>query len=77
MEGTRVLALGYKPMQQEGAEAEADRGHVERSLAFAGLAAFRTQIRADSPRVIKQLIDAGTCVRLVCLDVDCVWWEGG
>jgi magnesium-transporting ATPase (P-type) len=61
VEGTRVLALGHKVMdagEAAGGEEE-DRGKVEQGLAFAGLAAFSTQIRADSRRVIRQLTDAG------------------
>jgi magnesium-transporting ATPase (P-type) len=76
VEGTRVLALGTKSMGMEGgagagAGAEEDRGEVEQGLAFAGLAAFRTQIRADSRRVVKQLTDAGACALLY------VWMVGG
>lgn len=69
IEGTRVLALGYKPLlppkddnESAAAGAEEDRGHVEQGLAFAGFAAFRTQIRTDSRRIVKQLKDAGACV---------------
>ena len=69
VEGTRVLALGHKVMEAAGAgageEEEEDRGKVEWELAFAGLAAFSTQIRADSRRVIRQLTDAGRRVECV------------
>jgi hypothetical protein len=63
VEGVRVLAMGYRQLPQEetAAAAGGDRGRVEQpgTLTFAGLAAFRTQIRRDSRRVIKQLADAG------------------
>ena len=79
VEGTRVLALGHKVMEAAGAgageEEEEDRGKVERELAFAGLAAFSTQIRADSRRVIRQLTDAGKRVECVGVWVEEARWD--
>jgi cation-transporting ATPase 13A1 len=67
IEGTRVLALGYK--EEEGGRVdegggEGGREGVESGLVFAGFAAFRTVLRADSKEVIEQLIkaDMSLCV---------------
>jgi cation-transporting ATPase 13A1 len=59
-QGARVLALGYKDLEggQEGGR-EGGREDVEEGLVFAGLAAFRTPVRADTSKVIQELKNAG------------------
>ncbi|OVA03886.1 Cation-transporting P-type ATPase [Macleaya cordata] len=56
-QGSRVLALAYKPLQ-EMAVSEArslDRDSVENGLTFAGFAVFNCPIRADSASVLSEL----------------------
>ncbi|KAF9596590.1 hypothetical protein IFM89_012713 [Coptis chinensis] len=56
-QGSRVLALAYKPLQEMSvSEARSlDRDYVESDLTFAGFAVFNCPIRADSASVLSEL----------------------
>lgn len=58
--GSRVLALGYKYMDNVKQESISDlsRDHVESELTFAGFLVFHCPLKADAVSSIRQLVDS-------------------
>lgn len=65
-DGARVLALGFKPLQQRAeAVRSIARDRVESSLEFVGFLVFRCPLKRDSKGAVRMLIESGhKCVMI-------------